>query len=41
MIDPPRDEVLEAMHAAQKAQIHVCIITGDNALTAKAIAQQV
>lgn len=38
MIDPPRDEIPEAMMAARRANIPVSIITGDNALTAKAIA---
>ena len=38
MIDPPREEVPEAMRAAREAHIPVSIITGDNALTAKAIA---
>ncbi len=38
MIDPPRDEIPEAMAAAIKAHIPVCIVTGDNALTASAIA---
>lgn len=38
MIDPPRDEVPEAMRAAEAAHIPVSIITGDNALTARAIA---
>ncbi len=38
MIDPPRDEVSSAMLASKNAHIPVAIITGDNALTAKAIA---
>ena len=38
MIDPPREEVPEAMKAARAANIPVSIITGDNALTARAIA---
>jgi len=38
MIDPPRDEVPEAMRIARAAHIPVSIITGDNALTARAIA---
>ena len=38
MIDPPREEVPDAMRAAREAHIPVSIITGDNALTAKAIA---
>lgn len=38
MIDPPREEVPEAMQIARAAHIPVSIITGDNALTARAIA---
>lgn len=38
IIDPIRDEVADAMQAARKANIKVSIITGDYALTAKAIA---
>ena len=38
MIDPPRDEVKSAMAAAHTAHVPVSIITGDNALTARAIA---
>lgn len=38
MIDPPRDEVPAAMAIARAAHIPVSIITGDNALTARAIA---
>lgn len=38
MIDPPRDDVPEAMQIARAAHIPVSIITGDNALTARAIA---
>lgn len=41
MIDPPRAEVEEAMQAAKEAKIKVMIITGDYALTAKAIALKV
>lgn len=41
MIDPPREEVAEAMAAAAKAHIRVIIITGDYALTAEAIAKRV
>lgn len=40
MIDPPRDDVPEAMQAAALAHIPVNIITGDNALTARAIAMR-
>jgi len=38
MIDPLREEVPEAMLAARHAHIKVSIVTGDNAITAKAIA---
>lgn len=41
MIDPPREEVEEAMKAAYEAKIKVAIITGDYSLTAKAIAHKV
>ncbi|HSD56219.1 MAG TPA: cation-transporting P-type ATPase [Candidatus Saccharimonadales bacterium] len=38
MIDPLRAQVPNAMEAARKARIKVSIITGDHAITAKAIA---
>jgi Ca2+-transporting ATPase len=38
MIDPLREEVPAAMVAARRAHIKVSIVTGDNAVTAKAIA---
>jgi len=41
MIDPPRQEVKLALKKAQAAGIKVKIITGDNALTAKAIAESI
>lgn len=41
MIDPPREEVKEAMDVAAKAHIRVIIITGDYALTAQAIAKRI
>ncbi|MBT4869999.1 MAG: HAD-IC family P-type ATPase [Candidatus Diapherotrites archaeon] len=41
MIDPPRQEVKLALKKAQDAGIEVKIITGDNALTAKAIAESI
>jgi len=41
MIDPPRDEVKEAIEQCQEAGIRVMIITGDHAITTKAIAQQI
>ncbi len=40
-IDPPKEGVLEAVHIAQKAGVKVMMITGDNALTAAAIAKSV
>jgi cation-transporting P-type ATPase F len=41
MIDPPRQEAIRAVEAAQAAGIRVKMITGDHALTAGAIAQQI
>lgn len=41
MIDPPREEAIRAVQAAQTAGIRVKMITGDHALTAGAIAQQI
>lgn len=41
MIDPPRDDVAEAMRAARQANMLVTIITGDEARTATAIAEQI
>lgn len=41
MIDPPRSEAISAVRACQSAGIHVKMITGDHALTASAIAQQI
>jgi Ca2+-transporting ATPase len=38
MIDPLREEVPEAMIAARAAHIKICVVTGDYAVTAKAIA---
>lgn len=38
IIDPLREEVAAAMVAARQAHIKVSIVTGDNAITAKAIA---
>jgi cation-transporting ATPase F len=41
MMDPPRPEAVAAVHACQSAGIAVKMITGDHALTARAIAQQI
>ncbi|MCK4521254.1 MAG: cation-translocating P-type ATPase [Nanoarchaeota archaeon] len=41
MIDPPRDEVKQAVEQCREAGIKVMIITGDHAITTKAVAQQI
>lgn len=41
MIDPPREEVQEAVDMALKSFIRIIIITGDYALTAEAIARKI
>jgi len=41
MIDPPREEVKQAIRKCEQAGIKVKMITGDHALTAKAIAKEV
>ena len=41
MMDPPREDIFEAIQLTKKAGIKVYIITGDNGLTASAIAKQI
>ena len=40
MIDPPREDAIEAVHRCQSAGIRVKMITGDHAVTAAAIGQK-
>ncbi len=40
-IDPPKEEVLKAVQTAQKAGVKVMMITGDDPITAKAVARMV
>lgn len=41
MLDPPHEEVIEAIKSVFKAQMKVFMITGDNEVTAKAIAENI
>ena len=40
MIDPPREESLEAVRSAQEANIRVRMVTGDDVVTGAAVAKQ-
>lgn len=41
MVDPPREEVRAAIAECHRAGIHVAMVTGDHALTARAIAADI
>ena len=40
-LDPPKEDVKVAVETAQNAGLHVMMVTGDNALTAAAVAKEV
>ena len=41
LVDPPRDEVRVAIEQCHRAGIHVAMVTGDHALTARAVAAEI
>jgi calcium-translocating P-type ATPase len=41
LLDPPRPEVREALHACHRAGMRVAVITGDHPATARAVAREV
>ena len=41
MIDPPRQEVVEAIKMCKQAGIRTAMVTGDHAITAGAVAGQI
>ncbi len=41
IIDPPRDEVIDAIRECKEAGVQVKMITGDHAITAKAIGKEI